>query len=221
VSALPPNFVVANDLPLDRATDGRTLYNGTEATSVFSQIFTRSDVLDWDQQILDLNDEFQSDYKDTFAALVTLIARVGLPKIVGDVVLPFLCDIMGFDDEKKDFLLNEYDVELRAGLNEHAGGYGARTNFPGASRRELIRRGMGVLLKMGQAMFWQEELFVGPWIQSPTANAIGAVLMPFVNLAGDHLTTYEHSFDVKTGWKVYPNCRTCRWLVAHSKYVPP
>jgi len=146
-----------------------------------------------------------------FAGIVTLNARMELPTKVGDVLLRFLCEVFGFDEDKTDFLFNDYDVRLQALLAE-------RQELSSGDKRALLKRGLGVLLKIGYAMFWQEELFVGSWLYSSGANKLGAWLQPFFNVLADKLTSYDHDFTVKTGFRIYPDCQRCRGQEPHSKW---
>jgi hypothetical protein len=209
VSSLAPDEVVANVQPIEKMVNGSK--NGTELINEFVNIFAEHNIFEWDQKVLDLNNFFQDDYKLTFAGIVVLNARMELPTRVGDLLLKFLCEAFGFDDYMTDFLLSDFDLRLQQLLK-------LKPELSQGDKRELLKRGLGVLLKIGYAMAWQEELFVGPWLPSSGANKIGAWLMPFVNALADKMTTYRHSLTVKTGLHVYPDCERCRSQEPHSKW---
>jgi len=209
VSSLERDDVVVNVLPEDKMVNGTK--NGTTVINEFVNIFADQSIFEWDESILTLNKDFQGDYKSTFAAIVTLNARLELPTRVGDLLLKFLCEVFGFNQDMTDFLFNEYDVRLQSLVKE-------KPELSGKDKRELLKRGIGVLVKIGYAMAWQEELFVGPWLASPGANKVGAWAMPFVNILADKLTSYSHDFAVKTGYEIYPDCKRCRAQEPHSKW---
>ncbi|GMI11245.1 hypothetical protein TrVE_jg2967 [Triparma verrucosa] len=214
VSSLRSNDVVAS-CRSQEDIDEKVTQNGTDVIARFNHIFADNDITAWDQAILDLGETFQSDYKVTFSCIVTTIARIVLPERVGTVLLKFLCTVFGFEQDKIDFLFNEFDAQLQTLLVEKTEEIG---EISGDDKKLLLKHGLGVLLKIGYAMFWQEELFVGPWLTSTHANEIGAFLQPFVNVLADKMTGYEHPPMVRTGHDIYPNCKVCRRQEPHSKW---
>ncbi|GMH86702.1 hypothetical protein TL16_g10628 [Triparma laevis f. inornata] len=210
VSSLGENEVVSACLPEEEIDD--SIVNGTEVIKGFSRIFVDKEIEEWDQAILDLGTQFQNDYKVTFSCIVTTIVRIVLPTRIGTVLLNFLCTIFGFEQYMIDFLFNEYDAELQGLLVDKV------NVVSGDDKKLLLKRGLGVLLKIGYAMFWQEELFAGPWLTSTRANDIGAFLQPFVNVLADYMTGYEHPTVVRTGHNIYPDCNRCRKQEPHSKW---
>ena len=92
VGSLEPGPVVWNAMPSGDV--GEETLDGVEVIKRFNQLFL-GDILGWDQAILDLNENFQDDYKVTFSCIVTTIARITLPKRLGTVLLKFLCAVFG------------------------------------------------------------------------------------------------------------------------------
>jgi hypothetical protein len=209
VSSLVYDDVVTHVMTEEEMVNGTKM--GTRVINEFVNIFEQQSVFEWDDSILTLNQYFQGDYKLTFAAIVTLNARLELPSRVGDLLLKFLCQVFGFDANMTDFLFKEYDTRLQTLLQ-------TSPQLSSSDKRVLLKRGLGVLVKIGYAMTWQEELFVGPWLDSKGANKIGATVMPLVNALADELTGYDHGVEVRTGVGIYPDAKRCRGQEPHSKW---
>ena len=209
IGSLEPGELVFNAMDADEINNA-TL-TGKDVIKQFNDIFL-GDILYWDQAILDLNENFQDDYKVTFACIVTTIARITLPEPVATLLLKFFCQVFGFDDQKTTFLFYEYDPEVTQLLMPKI------AEVSDADKRILLKHGLGVLLKIAYAMFWQEEIFPNPWLGDSHANEIGAFLQPFVNVIADRATGYEHPMRVKTGKDIYPGSSVCRKQEPHSKW---
>lgn len=209
VGSLPPTTSsVLHDL---RNETDNTL-DGVVAVAVLGEILNEMNVNNWTAAINELRLTYQSNYYLTFGATVIVIMRMILPDSLVQALIPVLGNLLKVSQEDIDWLAQVYDPILTVAFEE------ANVRVGLGMKVELLKRGVGVLLKMLYAFLWQEQTIIGPWLYSPPDNFLGALAMPWVNAVCDFLTGYPHPEDVAYCGDVYPGSTKCRDVVAHAKW---
>merc|ERR1712050_785142 len=84
-------------------------------------------------------------------------------------------------------------------------------------RFQLGKRFIGIMLKFGFSIFYQEDMVV--FDHTSALNKLGAALMPDLNALADWISGFDNLPPVRDGDDIYPGSRWCRPAdTAHAKW---
>jgi len=182
--------------------------SGAEAVDIILDAYDNAPVYEWDaiQEGIDL-----PNLQRTFAGIFGYIVSLLLDPESGDQLLTPFLDLLGVEQEDKDFFNLAFLPAIRKVSAEHYLGL--------RDRLQLWRNTLATVAKLGYAFLWQEAVIdLGGANLSPEANQAGASLLPYFNELMNNQTSWSLAVqDVQEG-KGYPGHQFCNPVIPHAKW---
>jgi len=181
---------------------------GAQAVDIILDAYNNAPVDEWDaiQAGIDL-----PNLQRTFAGIFGYIVSLLLDPDTGDQLLfPFL-DLLGVDQEDRDFFILTFLPAIRKVSSSHYLGL--------RDRLQLWSNTLATVAKLGYAFIWQEAVIdLGGANLTPEANQAGAEFLPYFNQLMNNRTSWSLAVqDVQDG-KGYPGHELCNPVIPHAKW---
>lgn len=198
-SSLKPGANDTDSVLHELSTSPRA-YNGRALATKLHNIPIEFGLGDW---LSRLNALDQPQYFLTFGAIIINGLTLFAPDSVSDEIIKLASSLFKLSPKVTAFLEDSFVPTIRGSM--------ANIQLTLAEKATVVSKGVGTLVKLLYAYFWQECQFKYGILYNPTWNVFGALLIPAVNALSNKLTGFEHpDASIQMSEDIYPGQEWCR-----------